>query len=197
MQAATADSLPVISLTIENLTAKDAQAIVNAVKGLPTLPSAVTVAGTASGKKRGRPSKADLEARAAAEAAEEADDTEEPDEDEGDGEEDEGDSDDGEEDEGDEDSEEDEGDDGEEDSDDGDEDGKYEDEKPRKGASSKGTGLSLEDDVVPACKAAAKKHGPKAVGNILAKKFKVKSVRDLPKAKYGDLLKALKALGKK
>ncbi len=51
--------------------------------------------------------------------------------------------------------------------------------------------LSLEADMIPAFQAYAKKHSREKAGKIL-NKFKVKAVRDLPPAKFPEILALLK-----
>lgn len=51
---------------------------------------------------------------------------------------------------------------------------------------------TLENDIIPAFQAYAKKHSREAAAKVLAK-YKVKSVRDLPEAKFGEVIKTLGA----
>lgn len=50
--------------------------------------------------------------------------------------------------------------------------------------------LTLKDDIIPAFKAYAKKHSYAEAGAVL-KKFKVKSVAELPKEKYAQVMTTL------
>lgn len=56
----------------------------------------------------------------------------------------------------------------------------------------KATKLTLEGDIIPAFRAFAGKHTREKAGKVLAK-FGVKSVKDIPAAKYADVLKVLRA----
>ncbi len=120
--------------------------------------------------KRGRPSKAEMEARKAKEA--EADEFET--EAEEDVEEDE--------------AEEDEADDEREEEDEEEDEADEEEAPPAK---KKAKGPSLEADIIPAFQAYAKRHSREKAGKILAK-FKAKAVRDIPPAKFPEVLKLLK-----
>lgn len=115
-------------------------------------------------KKRGRPSKAEVEARAKAEETE-ADEFEADEEtdDEADASDDDLDADENTDDEADD----------------------EEDEAPKKKK------LHLEKDVIPACKKFQAEHSKEKMAKVLAS-FKVKSVRDLDAAKYPALLAKLK-----
>lgn len=84
------------------------------------------------------------------------------------------------------------GDDGDSDDEDsGDDDDASDDDDEEEKKPAKGKKLSLEKDILPAFQAYAKKHGrPKAAA--ILKKFKVKSVRELPPAKFAEALKLVK-----
>lgn len=70
------------------------------------------------------------------------------------------------------------------------EDAEEDDEAPKtKGKAS--AGPTLDGDIIPAFQKYANKHS-RAKAAIILKKYKVKAVRDLPKAKYAEILKLLK-----
>lgn len=160
-----------VSLSFSGLTLTGAQDLLVKARSVPMETASAET--EAPAKKRGRPSKAEIAAREAAEAEDESETAEAADE-----------SEDEDEYAADESEEADEPEDDEDEADD-----EEPEEKPRKGAVA--GKLTLEKHIIPAFQAYVKKHDREKAVKVLAK-FKVKNVKELPASKYAEVIKALR-----